>query len=84
MAKFVAGSLNLTPVFTFLFVHTRFVFYGTPWQYCVAFTASICLYILGNYGHARSQDGRQPAAAKPPLYTRIMPGTPTAGAALYT
>ena len=25
-------------------------------------------YILGNYGHARSQGGRQPAAAKPPLY----------------
>ena len=25
-------------------------------------------YILGNYEHARSQLGRQPAAAKPPLY----------------
>ena len=28
-------------------------------------------YILGNYGHdrhARSQGGRQPASAKPPLY----------------
>ena len=26
-------------------------------------------YILGNYGHARSQGGRQAAATKPPLYT---------------
>ena len=35
----------------------------------VAFTASICpYYIFGNYGHARSQGGRQPAAAKPPVY----------------
>ena len=25
-------------------------------------------YILGNFGHARSQGGRQTAAAKPPLY----------------
>ena len=32
-------------------------------------------YILGHYRHARSQGGRQPAAAKPPFYTiqyRIM------------
>ena len=26
-------------------------------------------YILGNCGHARSQGGRQPAEAKPPLHT---------------
>ena len=38
-----------------------------------AFTASICqYYILGNYGHARSQGGRQPATAKPPLYFGII------------
>ena len=37
-----------------------------PWQCCVAFTASICEYTLGNYGHARIQGGRQPAAAKSP------------------
>ena len=28
-------------------------------------------YILGNYGHARSHGGRQPAAVKPVLYVRI-------------
>ena len=25
-----------------------------------------CLYILGNFGHARSEDGRQPTAANRP------------------
>ena len=44
---------------------TRFIFYGTPWQYCVACTPSTNMYILGNYGYARSQGGRQPAAANP-------------------
>ena len=41
-----------------------------PFAARVAVTASICLvYILRNYGHARSQGGRQHAAAKLPLYT---------------
>ena len=44
MAKFVAGSLNLIPVFLFLLIETRSIFDGTPWQYCVVFTASICLH----------------------------------------
>ena len=40
-----------------------------PLGITVAFTASSWLYyILGNYGHARSQDGRHTAAAKPPLH----------------
>ena len=30
-----------------------------------------CEYILGNYGHAWSKGGRQPAAAKPPLYIYV-------------
>ena len=30
---------------------------------------SIYLHIPGPYGHARNQGGRQPAAAKPFLYT---------------
>ena len=34
----------------------------------LAFTAPTCLcYILGNYGYARSQGERQPAAAKTPF-----------------
>ena len=42
--KFVAGSLNLIPVFTFS-SFKRDIFYGTPWQsYCFAFKASICLH----------------------------------------
>ena len=31
------------------------------------------VYILGNCGHARSQGGRHPAAAKPPLYVILNP-----------
>ena len=50
----------------FLFIQTRFIF-NVPLVSAVAFTASICLwYILGSYGHARSQGGRQPAAGSPP------------------
>ena len=64
MANFVAGSLNLIPLF-FLFVQTRFIFDGT-----LGSTGSHLrprfAYILGKYGYARSQGGRQPAAL--PLY----------------
>ena len=67
MAKNVDGSLDLIPSSFFILVkHGLFLMY-VPLGSTVAFTASICLcYILGNYGHARSQGGRQPAAAKPP------------------
>ena len=41
--------------------------FNVPLGCIVVFTASIAC-ILGNYGHARSQGGRQPAAAKQPLY----------------
>ena len=72
MAKVVAGSCNLIPVFSFSSFKRNINFDCTPWQYSVAFTASICLVrtyleVLGNYGHARSQGGRQPAGANPPL-----------------
>ena len=40
---------------------------GSTYCCCVAFIASIRLHIVGSYGHARSQGGRQPAAAKPTL-----------------
>ena len=43
MAKLVAGSLNLTLVFSFPSFKRDF-FSCTPWQYCIAFTASICLH----------------------------------------
>ena len=66
MAIFFAGSVNLTPsVVMFLFIlKTRKKITNVPLGSVVAFTASICLYyVLGNYGHARSQGGRQPAGA---------------------
>ena len=53
----------------FLFIQARFTINVLLCSTQVAFTASISLnYIFGNYGDARSQGGRQPAAAKPPLY----------------
>ena len=52
----------------FLFKHGFFLMY-VPLGGTLAFTASILLYyIVANYGHARSQGGRQSAAANPPLY----------------
>ena len=72
MAKIVAGSLFIPSRVFSLFIQTRIIFnvymYPLAVLTAVAFAASICLYyILGNFGHARSQGGRQPAAAKPPL-----------------
>ena len=71
MAKIVAGSLSLIPSSVFFSLHSKhdlFLMYVPLGSTNVAFAASICLYyILGNYGHARSQGGRQPAAANPPL-----------------
>ena len=50
------------------FLSWKTIIFIVPLGCSVAFTASICLYyILGNYGHAWSQGGRQPAALKPPL-----------------
>ena len=53
-----------------LSLHSNTICFYVPLGSAVAFTASICLLqcTLGNYGHARSQGGRQPAAAKLPLY----------------
>ena len=54
----------------FIFIKTRSI---VPLGSTVAFTASTCLlyYIRGNYGYARSQGGRQPTAAKTPLYSTL-------------
>ena len=61
----------------FLLIQTQFTFdVRTPWLHCRICSLDLPIirtwyqvsYILGNYGHVRSQDGPQPAAAKPPLY----------------
>ena len=62
MAKVVAGSSNLIPVFSFSSFNAIY-FLCTPWKYGVALRSRFA-YILGNYRHARNQGGRQPAAAK--------------------
>ena len=71
MAKIDAGLLNLTPIIVFFLLiikHELFLMYE-PLGSVVRSTASTYLYyILGYYGHARRQDGRQPAAAKPISY----------------
>ena len=46
--------------------------------YIPAIHTSIIVCILGNYGHVRSQGGRQPAATNPPLNVSIdTPDIPT-------
>ena len=67
MTKFgCCWFIESDPSVLFLFIQTRFIFY-VPLDGTVASMASISLH-LGNYGHARTQGGRQPAAAKPALY----------------
>ena len=61
-------GIRFHPVFISLRSNTKWFTYA-PLGCTVAFTALICLYyILGNFGHAQSQGGRQSAAAKPPWY----------------
>ena len=75
MAKNVAGSLNLIPsiVFVLFILKYDLVLMYVPLRSAVALTSSICLYyILGNYELARSQGGRQPAAANILLYVCII------------
>ena len=68
MAKLVAGSLDLLPVFVFSSFRPRF-FAMVPFGSTVSHFRPrfACEYILGNYGYTRSQGGREPAAAKPLL-----------------
>ena len=69
MAKFVAGSLNLISVFSFSsFERGLLLMYPLAVGSTVSHLRPRLAYILGNFGHARSQDGRQSAAVKPPLY----------------
>ena len=67
MAKFVAGSLNLIPVFSLYSFRTRLMFNISLGSTAVSHLRPRFAYILSNYGHARSQGGCQPAASKPPL-----------------
>ena len=62
MAFFVAGALNLTPVFPFSsFKRDLFLMYSLA---VLSHLRRRFAYILGNYGHALSQGGRQSTAAK--------------------
>ena len=65
--KFVAGSLNVIPVF-YLSSFEHDFFFRVPLGSNLSHFRPRFANILGIYGHARSQGGRQPAAANPPLY----------------
>ena len=49
--------------------HSNATYFDVPLGRNVSHLRSRFAYILGNCGHARSQGGRQPAAAKPPSYS---------------
>ena len=55
------------PSVFFLFIQTRVIFY-VSFGSTVSHLRPRFAYILGNYRHARSQGGRQPAAAKLPMW----------------
>ena len=74
---------NLIPAIFFLYSNTIYV--NIPLGSAVAMyslDSPVILYskfmscILGNYGHARSQGGRQPAVAKPPWCDNTIITTP--------
>ena len=67
IAKFGAGSLNLIPVFSFSSFKRDFIF-DVPLGSTVSHLRSRFAYIHCNCVRAWSQGGRQPSAAKPPLY----------------
>ena len=72
MTNFAAVVHCVFPVLSFSSSKQHLLLMHVPLGSTVAFAASIYLYyvssILGNYGHARSQGGRQPAAVRPPFY----------------
>ena len=71
MAKFVAVVIASDSLVFFLFIQKRFIFnvpLGSTASYLQLRLFTYCLihiisYILGNYGHARSQGGRSPPCA---------------------
>ena len=67
MAKIVAGPLNLLPMLSFSsFKRDLFLMYEYPLA-VLSHLRPRFAYMLGNYGHARSQGGRHPAPANTPL-----------------
>ena len=70
MTKVDAAQLNLIPVFSFS-SFKRDLFLMVPFLAVLSHLRPRFAYITGKYGHARSQDERQPAAAKPLLYNII-------------
>ena len=72
MAKFVAGSLNLISVLPFSSFKRDYFFYVPLGSTSVSPLRPRLSHILGNCGHARSQGGRQPGAAKTPCITYII------------
>ena len=79
MTNFVAVVMHLIPVFLFSLSNTMCFNVRTPSEYCRICSLDlpiVCIIksLLGNYGHARSPGGCQPATARPPcmlvLYTR--------------
>ena len=67
MAKFIADSLELMPAFSVSSFKCDF-FFMVPLGSTVPHLRPRFAYILGNFGHARSQGGRQPAAENTLLY----------------
>ena len=70
MAKNFFWFIESDPSVSFLFIQ-RDIFY-VPLGSTVSYLRPRFVYILGNHGHARSQGGRQLAAAKPPLYILVI------------
>ena len=67
MATFFADSLNLVRVFS-CSSFKRDLLVMVPLGSTVSHLRPTISCVLGDYGHARSQGGHQPAAAKLPLY----------------
>ena len=70
MANFVAGSLYRILVCFFSCSFKRHEFFTKPLA-VLSHLRPQSAYIMGNYGRAGSQGGRQPAAAKPPSYDGV-------------
>ena len=63
----ICWFVESVPVFSFCSLK-RDLFLMVPLGSTASHLRPRFAYILGNYGHARSQGGRQPAAGKPALY----------------
>ena len=64
MAKYLCRIIEPSFFLLFTFTQTRFIF-DVP-SAVLSHLRPRFAYVLGHYGHAWGQGGRQPAAAKPP------------------